>query len=252
MGSSTVLIHGMPAARWIPSGDAGACSVFLGDLKLSAGRTVLIGGPPAAMQPDGTFVTLYSPAITIAGTPEFQSTVVSRLNLIATTKSGSTVLRRINGSGRSMKIVEYKKDNSFCGANDTWVDSAGQTPKGVPVFDGEGMPVLGPDGKTQLLGTGTGANTTLELNPNFSMQNPLDPQNPIPNDAIMMHELNHGAHQMNEQADMSPLGDGWTTREEKTTILDGDSSEGQYLKERGYRYHRTDHDRTFAPNEIGP
>ncbi|MBI4523604.1 MAG: PaaR repeat-containing protein [Deltaproteobacteria bacterium] len=43
-GSMTVFIHNMPAARWAPSGDIGACGVFLGDPKLAAMRTVLIGG----------------------------------------------------------------------------------------------------------------------------------------------------------------------------------------------------------------
>ncbi len=43
-GSTSVLIHGMPAARWTPSGDMAACGVFLGDPKLAAMRTVLIGG----------------------------------------------------------------------------------------------------------------------------------------------------------------------------------------------------------------
>jgi hypothetical protein len=33
----------MPAARWLPSGDQGSCMVQLGDLKLVATRTVLIG-----------------------------------------------------------------------------------------------------------------------------------------------------------------------------------------------------------------
>jgi hypothetical protein len=249
MGSATVYIHGMPAARWIPSGDSGACGTFLGDVKLTNARTVLIGGPPALLQQDGTFLTKYSPAITIAGTPEFQATVVSRLELIVTTKSGRTVLRRVNDSGKAMKIVEYGEDNSFCGANNTWSDSAGQTPKGRPVFDGYGKPVIGPDGKTQLLGTGAGANTTLELNPNLTLQNPLDAENPLPNDAILMHEMNHGAHQMSGQADMSPLAGGWTTQEEKTTILDGDPSEADYLKERGYPYHRINHGRGFAPND---
>jgi hypothetical protein len=40
----SVLIHGMPAARWAPAPDMGACGVFLGDIKLAAMRTVLIGG----------------------------------------------------------------------------------------------------------------------------------------------------------------------------------------------------------------
>ena len=43
-GSTTVLINGMPAARWFPGPDLAACGVFLGDLKLAAMRTVLIGG----------------------------------------------------------------------------------------------------------------------------------------------------------------------------------------------------------------
>jgi uncharacterized Zn-binding protein involved in type VI secretion len=44
MGSPTVFIHGMPAARWAPSLDVAVCGVFLGDAKLIPMRTVLIGG----------------------------------------------------------------------------------------------------------------------------------------------------------------------------------------------------------------
>lgn len=47
-GSQTVFIHCMPAARWAPSGDIGACGVFLGDPKVAATRTVLIGGSTGA------------------------------------------------------------------------------------------------------------------------------------------------------------------------------------------------------------
>ncbi len=43
-GSMTVLIHGLPAARWSPAPDVAGCGVFLGDPKLAATRTVLIGG----------------------------------------------------------------------------------------------------------------------------------------------------------------------------------------------------------------
>ena len=42
-GSLTVLIHNMPAVRWAPAPDLGACGVFLGDVKLAPMRTVLIG-----------------------------------------------------------------------------------------------------------------------------------------------------------------------------------------------------------------
>ncbi|MBF0233810.1 MAG: PAAR domain-containing protein [Desulfamplus sp.] len=50
-GSMTVLIHGMPAARWAPSGDLAACGVFLGDPKLYAARTVFIGDMGGAVSP---------------------------------------------------------------------------------------------------------------------------------------------------------------------------------------------------------
>lgn len=43
-GSLTVMIYNRPAARWVMSGDLGACTVLLGDPKLVPGRRVLIGG----------------------------------------------------------------------------------------------------------------------------------------------------------------------------------------------------------------
>jgi len=44
VGSATVFIHGMPAARWAPAPDLTACGSFLGNPVLAASRTVLIGG----------------------------------------------------------------------------------------------------------------------------------------------------------------------------------------------------------------
>ena len=44
VGSATVFIHGMPAARWAPAPDLAACGSFLGNPVLAASRTVLIGG----------------------------------------------------------------------------------------------------------------------------------------------------------------------------------------------------------------
>lgn len=43
-GSMTVLIHGMGAARWMPSVDIAQCGAFLGLPSLTPIRTVLIGG----------------------------------------------------------------------------------------------------------------------------------------------------------------------------------------------------------------
>jgi|GEM_PF-4651854 len=52
-GSLTVFIHGLPAARWAPAPDFGACGVFLGDPKLAASRTVFIGDIGMAFPPTG-------------------------------------------------------------------------------------------------------------------------------------------------------------------------------------------------------
>ena len=52
-GSLTVMIHGMPAARWSPAPDMAACGVFLGDPKLAATRTVLIGDVGAGVAGSG-------------------------------------------------------------------------------------------------------------------------------------------------------------------------------------------------------
>jgi hypothetical protein len=43
LGSRTVFVHGMPAARWAPSGDVAACLSMLGDPKLLPTRTVWFG-----------------------------------------------------------------------------------------------------------------------------------------------------------------------------------------------------------------
>lgn len=43
MGCPTVLVGGMPLARWAPSGDSAACGVFLGNPAMMATRTVLVG-----------------------------------------------------------------------------------------------------------------------------------------------------------------------------------------------------------------
>jgi hypothetical protein len=44
MGSKTVKIHFMMAARWAPSGDVAGCGVFLGNPALAASRKTIIGG----------------------------------------------------------------------------------------------------------------------------------------------------------------------------------------------------------------
>jgi hypothetical protein len=249
MGSVTVQIHGMSAARWALSGDIGACGVFLGDPKLAAARTVLIGGPtggPGGLMvtplPDGTIHV--GNAIIIEGTPQFQAQVLQRLGLIGSTQSGQQMLNNVNSSGRTMTITEFTGPNSSAGPDD-FQDA---TAAGQPVFDGAGNPInswlgLGP----QEIGTGNGSNVTVRFNPNLTLPNNLDPARPMPNDAVLFHEMNHGAHDMQGTYNGAPV-PGWTTAEEQTTISTGVPSEASYLRERGYPYQRTSHGTTWAPN----
>lgn len=67
LGSTAVLINGLPAARWAPSGDMTACAAQLGDQKLLPTRTVMIGGP-------------------VIGAPDKALRLAQRKHLIATAK----------------------------------------------------------------------------------------------------------------------------------------------------------------------
>jgi uncharacterized Zn-binding protein involved in type VI secretion len=101
VGSMTVLIHGMMAARWAPSGDVAACGVFLGDPKLAATRTVLIGGPASSVtvvKRGNIFVIVDRNTHTIilwgiqefSGTGATQAFVDAATNSINSTWSGTT------------------------------------------------------------------------------------------------------------------------------------------------------------------
>jgi type VI secretion system secreted protein VgrG len=173
---------------------------------------------------------------------QFQNKVLRNLGIMSTTPSGMSTLNSIQGSGHNMKIVEFTGPNSFCGA--TNVITA--TPAGQPVFDGNGNPVNDPSGK-QYKGTGGGSDTVLQLNPDLTLPNNKDPSNPMPNDAVQMHEMTHGAHEMNGTYDGSPV-PGYTTVEDQKTISTGSPSEKDYLHDRGYGWQRTSHGLDWAPN----
>ena len=272
LGAFLVLVGGKPAAR---QGDLAICvgppdSVARGQPDVLIGvaggiglagllkglalaglavveRLLGSGFPRAERRPDGSMVTRYTPAITIEGTPAFQAAVVERLGLIRNTASGRDLQSLIDGSGKRMRIVEFTKQNSRAGPDPLtrrgFVDG---TPENQGVFDGGGTAMTDASGNP-LLGSGRGTDTLVQINPNLTLSNSLDKTKPLPNDAVLLHEMIHGAHFMNATYDGSPL-PGWTTQEESTTILNGQPSEAGYLEERGYPYHRTDHDLGFAPN----
>jgi uncharacterized Zn-binding protein involved in type VI secretion len=73
IGSPTVFVHGQPAARWMS--DSSACGALLGDIKLAATRTVLIGdfglgaGPGGTVPPQCAY--LDKPFLVMAPQPDF-------------------------------------------------------------------------------------------------------------------------------------------------------------------------------------
>ncbi len=242
MGSVTVMIGGQPAAR-------------MGDMTAHGGAitvgcpTVQIGG--AGGGPGGLSIRrswtgnlLIGNSIVVSGSPGFQAQVINRLALMSSTNAGRTTLAAIDASPHTMTIIEFTGNNSFAGP-DSFEDA---TAAGQPVFDGAGNPInswlgLG----SQKTGTGQGTDVTVEFNPNLTLPNNQDPTNPMPNDAILFHEMEHGSHQMNGTYNGAPL-PGWTTQEERTTISTGNPSEADYLRERGYPWQRTSHGTTWAPN----
>jgi uncharacterized Zn-binding protein involved in type VI secretion len=241
-GSITVLIAKRPAARITDmTAHGGLISMGSGNV-LIGGTGAGPGGMPITRLPNGDLKL--GNGIIISGSPEFQALVIARLAIIASTPSGMKTLNAIDSSGKTMTIVEFTGNNSFAGP-DSFKDA---TPAGKPVFDGNGNPInsfwgLGP----QQTGTGKGSDVTVQFNPNLTLPNPTDPSNPMPNDAVLFHEMTHGAHQMNGTYDGSPV-PGWTTQEEQNTISTGTPSEASYLKERGYPYKRTNHDLGYGPN----
>jgi uncharacterized Zn-binding protein involved in type VI secretion len=273
IGSPTVWINGMPAARWAPSGDSAACTAQIGNAAQAATRTVLIGmassagplalgdffddgdaikaphkpkkkarekPPPIYVDEDG--LLRVGKNIVVIGSESFQASVLEALREIASHPSGIRVLNTIEKHGKLVSIHESEDWDCYARPSD-WEASrrAGTpltTPEGKPVTDWAGAP---------LVGTGAGSSARVDWNPDYLLRNSRDPNNPMPTDAVLFHELNHASHQTGGTEDSTPTTDGYDNREERATI-DGDfPSEKTYLRERGYPWHRVNHNQKFEP-----
>jgi hypothetical protein len=241
-------IGGLPLQLNGPGPFAGRVMELAPATITTGAATVMIGGAsfPFTVEKQGDDLKIGN-GIIISGTDAFKGKVLGRLGVISTTPAGRDVLNTINSTGKTVHISEFKGDNSFSGPTDV----VASCPKGEPVFDGEGKPVLGPDGK-QLIGTGTGSDTEIQLNPDLTLNNDSDPDHPMPNDAVLFHEMTHTAHQMKGEAncapDNGPPGFNFDTDEEKRTISTGNPNEAEYLRQRHYPFHRLNHGADFAPN----
>lgn len=207
-GSMTVLIHNMPAARWAPSLDVGACGVFLGDPKLAATRTVLIGDVGAGGAPgagvggtaengggdEGIISSIveffgelkneymgedYGNGIVIKGPKEYRDAVKADLDALQKTKTGKKLLEEIGKSGKTITIKPIPSDrtqaNAFAGpeSDDAYINADGTS--------------------------NDGSDTTIKYNPTLSLDYTGEDGNThtIPPNEVLAHEMIHGLHNAN-------------------------------------------------------
>jgi uncharacterized Zn-binding protein involved in type VI secretion len=246
LGSPTVLINGLPAARWVPSGDFAGCMAQFGTPPMAASRSVLVGGLtapaniPFALGTEG--ILLFGSAIQIEGDETFKSRVANRLLKISSTATGVTLVASLEASGKQVIIREAVGNE---GSYQAPVDEVAATKAGGQIFDGSGSPVFDAQGQP-LVGSGAGSSSVIGLDPSDRIENPHAPEESIGNDAVLMHELIHADHAAQGTQDCSP-NDTYDTEEERETINGGPPSETSYLRERGHKWHRVDHAETLAP-----
>ncbi len=101
MGSASVLVQGLPAARQTDTtAHGGLISVGL--------PTVLIGGPAFALPPN----------IKVDGPPLFQQQTLRDLYFLSTTPTGQAILARLAAAGKPVTIVPNPGINGHCVPND--------------------------------------------------------------------------------------------------------------------------------------
>ncbi len=188
------------------------------------------GTPPAAPPPAAKdAVTDLGGGMKAKGTPGFVSAVKDRLTTIGKTTTGKALLGDIAASGHTVTFEETGDDNSYCSP----VDPVAAGGKGKPTsVDG-------------VVGTGKGSDSTLELNPNFTMPNPAG--KPEPNDGVLFHELVHADDNARGQRDRT-LDPVWGNLAEKHAL----TAENGYLKEIGYGFHNINHEGGWAPDAPPP
>jgi uncharacterized Zn-binding protein involved in type VI secretion len=244
LGSFTVLVGDMPQSRetdmlicvgppdmvavgcpTVMVGMAGAGGL-LGMMKGLglAGLSVLkrlfgAGYPRAVLQPDGSYVTQYNPAITVEGSPAFQAKATRDLNIMSQFPKGLERLKSIESAGNAVRI-RYGASNETTPDNDA--DAAA---KGKPAWTGG-------------VGTGKGTGSTVQYDPDREPPTAADPKVRRPADVALHHELTHADHMAHGAEDASPdPAHPNNPNLEETEVIEQDN---QYRDERGIP-RRADH-----------
>lgn len=103
MGSASVMIHSMPATRWVPSGDLTSCGAFVGTFPMLGTRRVFIGGP-----------SLFIPS------PPFSSLFTQEMGMSCVIASSRNMIKRLTGKDipeeqlrEEMKEIMGDPDHDF-------------------------------------------------------------------------------------------------------------------------------------------
>jgi hypothetical protein len=209
VGSPTVFIGHLPAARWVPSGDAAGCGVFLGLPAAAAARTTLIGDgggavPPLAVQMvphKAGWVMRIGNSINVYGDPAYQGQVAEayqRLNQLS--PNMRRALAALDATSHGLAVIMYDGSHGAFNAT-TEPHHAAQSRPG-----------------------NEGTDSTISWDPNIN-GNGLVPGQPGARydgaDDALAHETYHGVHNATAQADpgYSPLGGPETNEERNTTGL---------------------------------
>jgi hypothetical protein len=209
VGSPTVFIGSLPAARWVPSTDTAGCGVFLGLPAQAASRTTLIGDGGGAIPPlpvrmvadKDRWVMRIGSSIDVHGDPVFQGKVAEAYQrlyqLSPTMRRALAVLEKTK---YGLAVIMYDGSQGAFNAT-TEPHHASQSRPG-----------------------NDGTDSTISWDPNIN-GNGLLPGQPGARydgaDDALAHETYHGVHNATAQADpgYSPLGGPETNEERNTTGL---------------------------------
>ncbi len=233
MGSTTVLIGGMMAARLgdltVHGGSIvmGFPQVMIGEVG-SGGGTTLPGGLGVSSLPNGDLKV--GNHIIISGSDEFKKKAVADLCVLGNTKTGKDILEALDKNRHDVTIKEL--DMATAQAN----GALAQRVNGADAFD-----------------PAKGSATIVSYNPDLKDKytDAAGKQYDMPVQSTLGHELIHAAHNdrgTNERSTPDPKEAGSNMEEANTIGINDRSnsamSENKLLEDLGAGIRRTDHDST--------
>lgn len=193
----------------------------------------------------------YNDHVSIKGTKTFINITKENLKKIEAVDPGQQLLKNINNTKYHVTITTAEHvsgDQTTVAEGYSWIDAV--KPKSY-LYD-KYHNIITDESNRPIEGTGKGVDAIVEYNPNETLKDEkalnCEKNRDVTNDAILFHELTHASHMMHGVAEMTPIGDNWTTEEERITELTGHPNEADYLKANGFNYHRIDHACTMANN----